>query len=158
MNRTRFLVAAMAVAALPAVAAAQKPTTRRQAPIEIRGQVPTPQVVTVRPREVPSFSRQVLVPRFYDHDFWPDIQAPYQMVPERQITGTSVSDTLGTGAIADSSAQVIPLTGAPGSATPTPTMRPDSTSTPPAATPPAGSTPATVPPQTGTAPAPAKKP
>lgn len=88
-------VAVAALTVLPVIAGAQKPTRRRQAPIEIKGQVPTPQVVTVRPREVPTYSRQVLVPRFFDHDFWPDIQTGYLMVPQRQITGHSVSDTLG---------------------------------------------------------------
>ena len=70
MRRTvySFIVAAALIVA-PAALEAQTP--RRQAPIEIRGQVPTPQVVTVRPREVPAYSRQVLVPNFYDHDFWP---------------------------------------------------------------------------------------
>jgi hypothetical protein len=53
---------------------------RRQEPIEIRGQVPTPQVVTVRPREAPAFSRKVLVPAFYDRDFWPSILPPLQIV------------------------------------------------------------------------------
>jgi hypothetical protein len=81
---------------VPALAEAQQPTRRRQAPIEIRGQVPTPQVVTVRPREMPAYSRQVLVPRFFDHDFWPEIQLGYQMVPERQISGRTVSDTMMT--------------------------------------------------------------
>ncbi len=90
------VLAVLALATVPAVGAAQRPTTRRrQAPIEIKGQVPTPQVVTVRPREVPSYSRQVLVPRFYDHDFWPDIQTGYQMVPQRQITGRAALDSLG---------------------------------------------------------------
>jgi hypothetical protein len=65
----------------------QAPVRRRQAPIEIRGQVPTPQVVTVRPREVPAYSRQVLVPNFFDHDFWPSILPGYRLVPKRQITG-----------------------------------------------------------------------
>lgn len=81
---------------LPSGAQAQQPTRRRQAPIEIRGQVPTPQVVTVRPREMPAYSRQVLVPRFFDHDFWPEIQLGYQMVPERQISGRTIADTLMT--------------------------------------------------------------
>jgi hypothetical protein len=57
----------------PAVAAAQT--------VEIRGQVPTPQVVTVRPRAVPDYSRGVLVPAFYDQHFWPSILAPYRVVP-----------------------------------------------------------------------------
>jgi hypothetical protein len=49
--------------------------------VEIRGQVPTPQVVTVRPRAVPDYSRGVLVPAFYDEHFWPSILAPYRVVP-----------------------------------------------------------------------------
>ena len=113
--------AVVALTVLPAIAGAQQPTRRRQAPIEIKGQVPTPQVVTVRPREVPTYSRQVLVPRFFDHDFWPDIQTGYLMVPQRQITGRSVIDTLGTGAVlgADTSA-ARGTTTAPQRPTPTP--------------------------------------
>jgi hypothetical protein len=49
--------------------------------VEIRGQVPTPQVVTVRPRAIPDYSRGVLVPAFYDQHFWPSILAPYRVVP-----------------------------------------------------------------------------
>ena len=71
---------------------AQRPTRRRAQTIEIRGTVPTPQVVTVRPREVPEYSRQVLVPRFYDHDFWPDIQEGYAIMSSRLMTG--LVDTL----------------------------------------------------------------
>jgi hypothetical protein len=55
-------------------------TPRRQETIEIRGQVPTPQVVTVRPREAPAYSRRVLVPAFFDRDFWPSILPPLQIV------------------------------------------------------------------------------
>jgi hypothetical protein len=105
------------LAVLPAIAGAQQPTKRRQAPIEIRGQVPTPQVVTVRPREVPTYSRQVLVPRFFDHDFWPDIQTGYLMVPERQITGRAVADSLGAGTMDSTAARLTPATTtAPGTA------------------------------------------
>ncbi|HEX2778298.1 MAG TPA: hypothetical protein VHM30_02295 [Gemmatimonadaceae bacterium] len=90
--RIRIALALGAVLVVPAVAHAQdstakRPVRRRQAPIEIRGQVPTPQVVTVRPREVPTYSRQVLVPNFYDHDFWPAILPGYRLVPRRQVTG-----------------------------------------------------------------------
>jgi len=65
--------------------AGQPPTQRRQQPrrqesIEIRGQVPTPQVVTVRPRGAPALSRRVLVPTFLDRDFWPSILPPLQIV------------------------------------------------------------------------------
>jgi hypothetical protein len=90
------LALAMGIA-IPAIAHAQQPTQpvkRRQAPIEIRGQVPTPQVVTVRPREVPAYSRQVLVPNFYDHDFWPSILPGYRVVSKRQITGAVPIDSV----------------------------------------------------------------
>jgi hypothetical protein len=89
-----------AVAVDSAVANAQRPTRRRQPTIEIRGTVPTPQVVTVRPREVPSYSRQVLVPRFYDHDFWPDIQEGYAILAPRTMTPADslvlAADSVGT--------------------------------------------------------------
>jgi hypothetical protein len=81
---------------------AQRPTrpARRQATIEIRGTVPTPQVVTVRPREVPAYSRQVLVPRFYDHDFWPEIQEGYAIMSGRMVTPADslvlAADSVGT--------------------------------------------------------------
>ena len=78
---------AMSVAQLSArPLSAQQPTPprtqppRRQETIEIRGQVPTPQVVTVRPRETPAYSRRVLVPAFFDHDFWPSILPPLEIV------------------------------------------------------------------------------
>jgi len=90
---------AAAVVGDSAVAHAQR-TPRRQAPIEIRGTVPTPQVVTVRPREVPAYSRQVLVPRFYDHDFWPEIQEGYAIMSGRMMTPADslllAADSVGT--------------------------------------------------------------
>ena len=102
MHWNRIALFALGLAVIPATMQAQQPqqppTRRRQAPIEIRGQVPTPQVVTVRPRAMPAYSRQVLVPRFFDHDFWPDIQLGYQLVPERQINGRLIGDTLHTAA------------------------------------------------------------
>jgi hypothetical protein len=64
---------------------------RRQETIEIRGQVPTPQVVTVRPRETPAYSRRVLVPTFFDHDFWPSILPPLQIVSP--IGGATPADS-----------------------------------------------------------------
>jgi len=105
--------AALAVMLVPATAEAQQPTRRRQAPIEIRGQVPTPQVVTVRPREMPAYSRQVLVPRFFDHDFWPEIQLGYQMVPERQISGRTVTDTMMTRTDTSATRATVPRMTAP---------------------------------------------
>src|SRR5215211_7313518 len=85
---------AAAVMVVPAGAGAQQRPPRRTQQIDIVGQVPTPQVVTVRPREVPAFSRQVLVPNFYDHDFWPAITPGYLVVPRRQITGNRALDSL----------------------------------------------------------------
>ena len=98
MNKTFVALAIIGVAVSPIAAHGQQttqpPVKRRQAPIEIRGQVPTPQVVTVRPREVPAYSRQVLVPNFYDHDFWPSILPGYRLVPKRQVTGAVPIDSM----------------------------------------------------------------
>lgn len=91
--------ALVAVALVAAEAGAQQRTrrpVRRQQPIEIRGQVPTPQVVTVRPREVPQYNRRFLVPNFYDHDFWPAILPGYQLVSRRLVTGNGRLDSLMT--------------------------------------------------------------
>ena len=96
MNRSTKLAligaAALATQLVPQAASAQR-GGRRQPTIEIRGQVPTPQVVTVRPREVPTYSRQVLVPEFYDRDFWQAILPAYQLIPRRQFEGTRPTDT-----------------------------------------------------------------
>jgi hypothetical protein len=56
-------------------------------PIEIRGQVPTPQVVTVRPRQIPIFSHEVLTPAYFDQHFWESLAAPYEIVPDRSPAG-----------------------------------------------------------------------
>jgi hypothetical protein len=62
--------------------AAQGAKPVRGAPaIEIRGQVPTPQVVTVRPRETPVFSREVLTPSYFDAHFWQALLTPYELAP-----------------------------------------------------------------------------
>lgn len=100
--RTAIMAVAVALMLGAAEAAAQERQPRRQQTIEIRGQVPTPQVVTVRPREVPAYSRQVLVPNFYDHDFWPVIVMPYSMVPERMLGGVTLPDSTVGGFMADS--------------------------------------------------------
>lgn len=92
MNRFAIVAVAATSALFPAAAEAQR-TPRRQAPIEIIGQVPTPQVVTVRPREVPNYDRRVLVPTFYDHDFWQSILPGYLLVRERTITGAVAGDS-----------------------------------------------------------------
>ena len=86
------LAAALTLCA--ALAEAQQPTRRGAGrTIEIRGQVPTPQVVTVRPREAPQFDRNVLVPDFYNPDFLGLATVGYQLVPRSTITG-SQADTV----------------------------------------------------------------
>lgn len=132
MRITTFALVVAAVAVVPALAEAQQPTrrpARRQPTIEIRGQVPTPQVVTVRPREVPSYSRRILSPNFYDRNFWPSILPGYQLVPRRTITGRLPFDS--TTMQGDSTTRPM---GAP--AMPVPTAPRDSTGAPPG-TPPA---------------------
>lgn len=131
MRSTLMVVTcAAALALVPAVAQAQRKV--RQRPIEIRGQVPTPQVVTVRPREVPAYSRQVISPTFYNHDFWPSILPAYLLVPQRVITGTLPTDSLmlrGDGTVPAGARPATPV------AVPTTTTPPDTTR--PAGTPPA---------------------
>jgi hypothetical protein len=74
---------------------AQQPTRRPSSrTIEIRGQVPTPQVVTVRPREAPQFGRNVLVPDFYNPDFLGLATVGYQLVPRSTITGSQTDTVL----------------------------------------------------------------
>jgi hypothetical protein len=65
--------------------------------IEIRGQVPTPQVVTVRPREVPTYDRQLLAPAFYNGTGSTASNDAVQLVPESQLRGTTALDTLPVG-------------------------------------------------------------
>jgi hypothetical protein len=80
------VIAGLALAA--SVSEAQQPPRRPPSrTIEIRGQVPTPQVVTVRPREAPQFDRNVLVPDFYNPDFLGLATVGYQLVPRSTITG-----------------------------------------------------------------------
>lgn len=93
MTRVAFAAMLAAAAFVPLEAEAQRAPARRQQSIEIIGQVPTPQVVTVRPREVPAYDRRVLVPTFYDHDFWQSILPGYLLVRERMIIGTVAGDS-----------------------------------------------------------------
>ncbi|MDQ6635201.1 MAG: hypothetical protein M3068_14375 [Gemmatimonadota bacterium] len=81
----------------PSRAEGQRPQKPRGGTsITITGQVPTPQVVTVRPREAPAFTKLVLVPRFYNRSFWPAVLPGYAVVPQRQITGGAALDSAGT--------------------------------------------------------------
>jgi hypothetical protein len=96
MQLIRIAVGTVAGLVLAAgIGNAQQPPARRQGSrtIEIRGQVPTPQVVTVRPREAPQFDRNVLVPDFYNPDFLGLATVGYQLVPRSTITG-SPTDTV----------------------------------------------------------------
>jgi hypothetical protein len=65
------------------------PPPKKGQAIEIRGQVPTPQVVTVRPREVPAYDRQLLSPAFYTGPGSAASSDAVQLVPESQIRGTA---------------------------------------------------------------------
>jgi hypothetical protein len=105
MSRSLFLGVALVIAA-PALASAQQagqaPGKKPSKPaasattVEIRGEVPTPQVVTVRPRQVPAYSRGILVPAFYDRHFWGAILEPYRIVPPLP-TDTSHRPPMATG-------------------------------------------------------------
>jgi hypothetical protein len=80
------------------VSAQQKgPPPKKGQAIEIRGQVPTPQVVTVRPREVPTYDRQLLAPAFYNGTGSTAAAGGVQLVPESQIRGTTALDTIPAG-------------------------------------------------------------
>jgi hypothetical protein len=77
--------------------AQQKAPPKKGQAIEIRGQVPTPQVVTVRPREVPTYDRQLLSPAFYSGTGSAAQTGAVQLVPESQIRGTAALDSLPAG-------------------------------------------------------------
>lgn len=122
--RPRFVIrmAAVSVAALVAgvsQVAAQQPTASPKKPpkagqtIVIRGQVPTPQVVTVRPREVPAYDRQVLGAANGIGSFWSSAMPGYQILSRSQVTGKSPTDSAATAVVAGGAAP-----GTPG-ATPT---------------------------------------
>jgi hypothetical protein len=87
----------MFVAASRAGAQQKGPPPKKGQAIEIRGQVPTPQVVTVRPREVPAYDRRLLSPAFYSGNGGTASTGAVQLVPESQIRGTAALDTLPAG-------------------------------------------------------------
>jgi len=149
MTRIIVTVAIATLAAAPIAVEAQQRPARRQQSIEIVGQVPTPQVVTVRPRELPQYDRRVLVPTFYDHDFWQSILPGYLLVRQRTITGTVPGDSMATrrdttGAVPPAGVQPTTTTPPPTGTTPPPVPPPAATLGQPAARPaqpPAGSVP-----------------
>lgn len=88
-ERGRAILAGVVLSLVGGTVGAQQPggapstggRTKAVQAIEIRGQVPTPQVVTVRPRQIPMFSREILTPAFFDERFWESLVAPYEIVP-----------------------------------------------------------------------------
>ena len=54
--------------------------------IVIRGVLPTPQVVTVRPRDVPDYDRAVLTPAFFDRHFRQTLDAPKVITTREALT------------------------------------------------------------------------
>jgi hypothetical protein len=72
------------------------PPPKKGQAIEIRGQVPTPQVVTVRPREVPTYDRQLLSSAFYTGTGGTASNGAVQLIPESQIRGTAALDSIPT--------------------------------------------------------------
>lgn len=95
-TRTLLLLAAGATT-LAAPLAAQQPTRPPRAgqTIVIRGQVPTPQVVTVRPREAPDYDRGTLgsAPAAAA-SFWPALLPGYDVVSERTVAGPTPLDSV----------------------------------------------------------------
>lgn len=99
-ERVRVACVAMALVLAAASLGAQEPTKAPSAAgrpkavqaIEIRGQVPTPQVVTVRPRQIPMFSHEVLTPAFFDQHFWESLAAPYEIVPDLSAAAGAVPE------------------------------------------------------------------
>jgi hypothetical protein len=90
------LVAGAARAGAQQQAAPPKPKKSRAGEtIVIRGQVPTPQVVTVRPREVPPYSRQALgaANERGGGSFWSSALPGYQLLSRSQVTGHAVIDS-----------------------------------------------------------------
>lgn len=85
---------ALLVATSRADAQQKGPPPKKGQAIEIRGQVPTPQVVTVRPREVPAYDRQLLAPAFYNGTGSTASTGAVQLVPESQVRGTTALDTM----------------------------------------------------------------
>ena len=65
--------------------------------VEIRGQAPTPQVVTVRPREVPSYKPSSLPQAVMSSGNWPAISSAYAVAPSALLAGRLPIDTSAAG-------------------------------------------------------------
>lgn len=106
-------VAAAWMALHPGSLHAQRGAERTGQTIVIRAQVPTPQVITVRPRTVPEYSREVLGSEQRQRSFWGSLLPAYQLVTQRQIDGRDPLDS----AVAALAAGAPPgASGAPGAA------------------------------------------
>lgn len=106
-------VAAAWMAFHPGSLHAQRGAERTGQTIVIRAQVPTPQVITVRPRTVPEYSREVLGSEQRQRSFWGSLLPAYQLVTQRQIDGRDPLDS----AVAALAAGAPPgASGAPGAA------------------------------------------
>ncbi len=96
MRRVMLRLAAFAVAALawsalePSAVHAQRGAGQT---IVIRAQVPTPQVITVRPRTVPQYDREVLGSEQRQRSFWGSLLPAYQLVTQRQVDGRDPLDS-----------------------------------------------------------------
>ena len=67
MNRWRIVAALMLLGAagVQGQQPSPAPVPRKRA-LEIRGQAPAPEVVTVRPRTTPAYTRKLIAPALYD--------------------------------------------------------------------------------------------
>jgi hypothetical protein len=97
----RMRVIAVACMFAPALAAqGQQPAPKKPGtgqPIEIRGQAPTPQVVTVRPREVPTYKPASLPGAVMGSGSWPSVTAGYTITQTDQLAGRLPLDTSAAG-------------------------------------------------------------
>lgn len=89
----RFAVAAAVAGACMALRPATLVAQQTGQTIVIRAQVPTPQVITVRPRTVPEYSREVLGSEQRQRSFWGSLLPAYQLVTQRQIDGRDPLDS-----------------------------------------------------------------
>jgi hypothetical protein len=107
-------MAAAWAALQPASLQAQRGTERTGQTIVIRAQVPTPQVITVRPRTVPEYSREVLGSEQRQRSFWGSLLPAYQLVTQRQVDGRDPLDSTVAALVAGAPPGA---PGAPGAAT-----------------------------------------
>jgi hypothetical protein len=89
----RIAVAAAAAVACTVLRPATLVAQQTGQTIVIRAQVPTPQVITVRPRTVPEYSREVLGSEQRQRSFWGSLLPAYQLVTQRQIDGRDPLDS-----------------------------------------------------------------